>query len=99
MTCNACLEAVKRSLNKSLGSRIISIEGNLEEQVRRSLDASKRKVKAMLLILNGVCLCRTPSSPSLCQSCNLSLPACDGSFFVPAFSRLERIPSDALQNR
>jgi copper chaperone CopZ len=33
MTCDGCLNAVKRSLNKNLGPKIISIEGDLTEQV------------------------------------------------------------------
>jgi len=33
MTCNGCLDAVKRSLNKNLGpDKIKSIEGDLKEQ-------------------------------------------------------------------
>ena len=36
MTCNACLEAVKRSLNKSLGSRLLSVDGDLQEQVSQA---------------------------------------------------------------
>ena len=34
MTCDGCLNAVKRSLNKNLGSKILSIEGDLNEQVK-----------------------------------------------------------------
>ena len=33
MTCNACLEAVKRSLNRSLGpEKLVSVTGDLQEQ-------------------------------------------------------------------
>lgn len=33
MTCNGCLEAVKRSLNKNLGpDKLVSVVGDLEEQ-------------------------------------------------------------------
>lgn len=38
MTCNGCLDAVKRSLNKNLGpDKIKSIEGDLNEQVLYAL--------------------------------------------------------------
>lgn len=38
MSCTACLEAVKRSLNKSLGSRLLSVDGDMQEQVRQQTD-------------------------------------------------------------
>lgn len=51
MSCNACLEAVKRSLTKSLGDRLLAVDGDLTEQVSKWDDGAKGGG-----LVNGVCV-------------------------------------------